>query len=347
MNVNMKKGVALVLPALLCISQAIAQSIHFSQYYNAPMLLNPANTALLPENDFRVGLNYRNQWATLPVPYSTFSAFADAKLFKTGEMENAKWLGIGAVLFNDVAGDGKLSFFKSEAFIAYHLSLSAVSMLSAGLSAGMVQRSVDYNNLTFDAQWDDQLYTFNPANANHEQLGIVKTNYNTIGAGINFAYYPYEAMYLKIGAGATNLNQPNESFYGKNNILGIKGIANIDLMVRTAANLVVNPSVYFAAQQGAYELVYGVLFQISMADEKKGNPVHFIIGGYNRWNDAIIAAVGLQWSNLQFMANYDFTISSLEPYNNGNGATEFSLIYQGIWPKSNHGRRTYNCPRFF
>jgi len=323
-----------------------AQSIHFSQYYNAPMLLNPANTALLPENDFRVGLNYRNQWSTIPVPYTTFSAFADAKVFKTGDYESAKWLGIGGAVFNDVAGDGKLSYLKTEAFVAYHLSLNAVSMLSAGLSAGSVQRSVDYAGLTFDAQWDG--FTFNNTLPNKEQLGVVKTNYSTIGAGLNYAYYPYENLYLKIGVGATNLNEPNESFYGKTNILGIRGMGNIDLMMKTSDRLVVNPSVYFATQQGAYELVYGALFQISMGgDTKNGTPLQFILGAYNRWNDAIIAAVGIQWSNLQFMANYDFTISSLAPYNSANGATEFSLIYQGIWPKGNHGRRTYNCPRFF
>ena len=85
---------------LLCLSvmllmqqQSIAQSIHFSQYYNAPMLLNPANTALMPENDYRLGINYRNQWASIPVPYNTFSAFADFQAFHKETSDN--WLGLG------------------------------------------------------------------------------------------------------------------------------------------------------------------------------------------------------------------------------------------------------------
>src|ERR1700679_3781535 len=90
---------------LICSTVAIGQSIHFSQYYNAPMLLNPANTALMPDYDYRFGMNYRNQWAAVPVPYNTFSAFADFKVGgnKNNETHN-NWLGLGLAFFNDKAG---------------------------------------------------------------------------------------------------------------------------------------------------------------------------------------------------------------------------------------------------
>ena len=76
----MRKAAHIVVTCLLFAVMARAQSIHFSQYYNAPLLLNPANTALLPENDFRIGMNYRNQWSVVPVPYNTFSAYGDLKV---------------------------------------------------------------------------------------------------------------------------------------------------------------------------------------------------------------------------------------------------------------------------
>lgn len=65
---------------LLAYNTAHTQSMHFSQYYNAPLLLNPANTALTPEYDYRVGGNYRNQWSALPVPFNTIDGFFDLKL---------------------------------------------------------------------------------------------------------------------------------------------------------------------------------------------------------------------------------------------------------------------------
>ena len=47
----------------LCIFQysSNAQDLHFSQYFNSPLLINPANTGFAPDVDWRVGLNYRNQ----------------------------------------------------------------------------------------------------------------------------------------------------------------------------------------------------------------------------------------------------------------------------------------------
>src|SRR5579872_410057 len=86
------------------------QSMHYSQFYNAPLLVNPANTALMPDDDYRGGLNYRNQWAVVPVPYNTFSAFADCKIYsKKQEEQRNNWLGVGLAFFNDKAGDGNLS----------------------------------------------------------------------------------------------------------------------------------------------------------------------------------------------------------------------------------------------
>ena len=57
------------------------QDLHFSQFYNAPLSTNPANTGFIPDADYRFGLLYRNQWSSImAMPYKTMSAFADAQL---------------------------------------------------------------------------------------------------------------------------------------------------------------------------------------------------------------------------------------------------------------------------
>ena len=59
-----------------------AQDLHFSQYFNAPLLINPANTGFAPDVDYRVGINYRNQWASItPNPYKTMGVWGDVQLF--------------------------------------------------------------------------------------------------------------------------------------------------------------------------------------------------------------------------------------------------------------------------
>lgn len=342
----MKKHLLLILVCgIVFCGRAAAQSIHFSQYYNAPMLLNPANTALLPENDFRIGLNYRNQWSALPVPYNTFSGFADFKVGGNSSNENHNnWLGLGLTFFNDKAGDGNLALSQFQGNIAYHLGLSSTFMLSLGLSGSYVQRSVNYDNLTFNAQWDG--FTFNPHMANGEKIGILKTNYYSTTAGINFAIFPNENLYIKLGGSLANINKPTESFYKQNNQIEMRPIGNLDVVIKTGPVLIINPSVYYSTQYGASELVAGAQFR-TMLSASGTMPSQLILGVFDRIGDAVIGVAGMQIGDWQLTANYDFTMSGLAPYNASYGALEFSLIYTRKYYNNKGIKRTYSCPVFF
>ncbi len=339
----------LLIGFILCVFNAAGQSMHFSQYYNAPLLLSPANTALLPDNDFRVGLNYRNQWAAVPVPYNTFSGYADCKIYnknESGDGSQNKWLGVGLAFFSDKAGDGNLALTEVQGNLAYHLQMGAYSMISFGLSGAYVQRSVNYDNITFDAQWDGE--KFNPVYANGEKLGIIKTNYYTIAPGLNLAIFPNENLYMKFGASVANVNQPKETFYKNGtNTLKYRPEGNIDVLFKTGPVLIINPSVYYATQNGASELVVGTLFRTVLGENQNHQTTQLILGIFDRVGDAAIGVAGLQVGSVQFMANYDFTMSRLSPYNAAYGALEFSLIYQGKYYKNNGIKRTYSCPQFF
>jgi len=323
---------------------AMGQSMHFSQYYNAPMLLNPANTALMPDNDYRVGLNYRNQWSSIPVPFNTFSFFGDCKIGGNSDNEDHNnWLGVGLALFNDKAGDGDLSLLQMQGNLAYHLQLSSHTMVSVGLAGSYVQRSVNYDNLTFDMQWDG--FTFNKNYTNGEKVGILKTNYFSVAPGINFALFPNENVYVKLGASVQNVNQPNESFYNRTNTVGYRPIGNLDMLFKTGDVVILNPSVYYTSQMGSDELVFGTLIRTILGETN--NHLQLILGVYDRWNDAVIGVAGLQVGPVQFTTSYDFTMSALSPYNASYGALEFSLIYVGKYYKNQGIKRTYSCPRFF
>jgi type IX secretion system PorP/SprF family membrane protein len=343
----MNKGPGLLLILLLlCGTVAYGQSIHFSQYYNAPLLLNPANTALLPENDYRLGLNYRNQWAAVPVPYNTFSAFGDFKVGGNKDNENHNnWLGVGLAFFDDKAGDGNLALLQMQGDLAYHLQLSQHTMLSVGLSGSYVQRSVNYDNLLFDVQWDGT--TFNANMTNGEKVGIIKTDYYSVGAGANFAWFPSDNVYAKLDGALYNINRPVESFYkSQKNTLDYRPIGDLDIIFKTGERLIINPSVYFTTQSGASELVAGSLFR-TVLSAKNATPAQLILGAFMRMGDAAIGVAGVQIGDVQFMANYDFTLSQLAPYNASYGALEFSLIYTGPYHRNQGIKKMFTCPRFF
>ena len=340
----MRKGLVLLMVATTCcLYRAQGQSMHFTQYYNAPQLLNPANTALTPDLDYRLGANYRNQWAALPVPFNTVSAFGDVKI-GANRGEGDKWLGLGGAIYSDKAGSGSLSLFQAQLSLAYHLHVSKTSMLSVGLAGSYSQRSVDYDKLTFDNQWDG--ISFNTYMPTGEKVGVLKTTFMSVAAGVNYAYMPNEAAYVKVGIGVANINQPVESFYGGKNQVGMRPIANVDMLFRTSDNIIINPSAYYTTQKGAAEIVAGSSMRINMTGPNERRASQLILGGYFRVGDAVIGTLGYQYGNVQFTGSYDFTVSGLAPYNAAYGALEFSIICGGNSNGNEGARKMYACPRF-
>src|ERR1044072_4842215 len=86
-------------------SNVYAQDLHFSQFFNSPLSTNPANTGFIPDGDYRLGVNFREQWSSImTLPYKTMSAFADIQLMK--DRDRTGWLGTGILALRDVAGSG-------------------------------------------------------------------------------------------------------------------------------------------------------------------------------------------------------------------------------------------------
>src|ERR1039457_7372715 len=95
-----------------------AQDLHFSQWFNSPLTTNPANTGFIPDADYRLGANYRNQWSSIMAePYKTMSAWGDAQVFR--DRIQSGWLGLGGVILHDVAGSGSLTTTEVYGPIAY------------------------------------------------------------------------------------------------------------------------------------------------------------------------------------------------------------------------------------
>src|SRR5690348_10856369 len=114
------KLISTIVPCtLLCLGSSVfGQDLHFSQFMNSPLLTNPANTGFIPQADYRLAINYRNQWSSImAVPYKTMSAWGDVQAFR--DRINTGWMGIGGVILRDVAGSGNLTSTKVYGSVAY------------------------------------------------------------------------------------------------------------------------------------------------------------------------------------------------------------------------------------
>lgn len=335
------KRITLIVVVCLMAGITHAQDLHFSQYYNAPLLLNAANTGLLENNDWRVGMQYRNQGGTIPIPYNTLSVFMDAGLFRNKWEES--WLGTGLAIWRDVAGNGNLAMTKVQGSIAGHV-LSENMSFSLGLNVAYTQRSVDFSKLTYDVQWDE--FSFNQNIPNQETFSVQKTSYVDIGTGVILSFFNNTNFHMKTSLALQHVNRPIESFYGMSNRIGLRPLGNLEVIFKASDKIILTPSVYYSSQKKASALVAGSLFSVNTGSDLSLQANELILGFFYRNNDAIIAKAGYQFGRSQVMISYDHTVSQLSQANNGLGALEVSLILQGNYKKDNEVTKTLGCPRF-
>jgi len=313
-----------------------AQDLHFSQYFNSPLRVNPANTGFISDGDHRLGINYRNQWANIGNPYKTFSVFGDAQFF--GDRFENGWLGIGGALLRDVAGSGNLTTTRAFGSVAYHQALGLGSLVSAGFNIGYINKRVDFTKLTFDNQWNGKFFDISAPSG--EPFVSNQVNYFSLQAGINYAYYPNENTYLNIGFSASNINRPKESFFTDGLVdtrIATRLTTFLNGSFRASDAWIVNPNAYISKMSTATEVVAGGTAQRDLSGN--GN-TQLIMGAYYRVNDAIIPVLGFQQSGYRFTFSYDATSSALKNYNQGRGAYEMSIVKQGLIDKS----KAIKCP---
>lgn len=333
-----------ILLVIACFSlRAIeAQDLHFSQFFNNPLLTNPANTGFIPDADYRLGASYRNQYSNImAVPYKTMSIFGDAQVFRN-RIETG-WLGLGGVILRDVAGTGSLTSTKAYASIAYHQELGLSSLLTAGFNLGWANKRIDQSKLTFPDQFDGKFFDGSiPTSAMLQNNSI---SYFDMQVGMNYAYFPTQDIYVNVGYSIHHVNQPKESFFedNGNDQISMRHIAFINGLFKVAENVIINPNVYYTTQAGASELLLGLngAYNLTEHGEKQ------IIGGlYYRYRDAMIPMIGLEVNNVRFTFSYDVTTSSLKNYNHSFGASEFNLLQKGYYNEYQGDRQQALCPVF-
>lgn len=337
------KHIASWMGALLFAGMVAAQDLHFSQFMNSPLVTNPANTGFMPEGDYRLGINYRNQWSSImAVPYKTMSAFADAQVV---QRENS-WMGIGGVILRDVAGSGNLTSTKVYGSVAYHQLIGYGSLLSMGFNVGIANKRINTTNLTFPSQWNGEFFdSHNIGQA--PQLDRTNISYLDIQAGINYAYFPDENTYFNAGFSTMHINRARETFFGEkvdvDNRIPMRHTAFINGSFKLNDQWIVNPNSYFSLQAKSYEWLIGMNAHYNLS----GDGTNVLIGGlYYRSSDAFIPMVGLGHKDMVFTFTYDATVSTLRNYNNSRGAYEFSLIKTGIFDQYKGTPREARCPTF-
>jgi type IX secretion system PorP/SprF family membrane protein len=326
---------------LLFTFSSSAQDLHFSQFFNSPLSTNPANTGFIPDADYRMGAHYRNQYSNIMnSPYKTMSVFGDAQVFRD-KFENG-WMGFGFLALTDVAGSGSLKSTKLYGSVAYHQMMGSSSLLSGGFNVGYVNKRIDVSGLKFPDQFDGHFFDSNLPTL--VMLDNTSVTYLDIQAGINYAFFPNDDIYINAGYSIHHVNKPKESFFNDNNADGfipMRHIGFVNAIIKVNDRLILKPNIFYTNQVNASSLEFGSIANINLSE--KGEK-QFITGCYYRWKDAVMPILGFQLNQLQFTFSYDATISTLKNFNQYRGAAEFSVVKNGLY--GNKADRQSLCPSF-
>lgn len=330
--------IKLVLLAL-SLQQAIcsfSQDIHFSQFFEAPLLRNPSLAGIFT-GDIRVQSVYRDQWNSVTTAYKTFSLNAE---YKMPVGKGSDFVTTGLQVLHDRAGT--VSWVSTHVLPAlnYHKSLSndRNRYLSLGFMAGFVQRSFDRSKMTTNSQYDGMgdgeaflkpLYTYFDAS--------VGMSYNSqIGENANNNFY--------LGAAYHHITKPKNTFYRD-------GTAELDpkWVASGGIRFGVTPASYLTIQadhsrQGRFqETIAGALYGVKIGDDWD-KPLYTIHGGaFLRWQDALIPVIKLDYNPFSVSFSYDVNLSQLKTSSYGRGGFEISVSFIGF---INRTIESLNCPRF-
>lgn len=334
-------GLKIFLMAIGCQLSAIsyAQDIHFSQFFEAPLLRNPSLAGIFT-GDIRVQAVFRDQWNSVTTAYKSSSLNAEYKM-PVGKGND--FITTGLQILYDRAGT--VSWVTTQVFPAlnYHKSLSVErnSYLSLGFMGGPVDSYFDRSKMTTNSQYDG--------------LGdgetFLKPSYFYIDGAVGMSYNtqlndnPDNNIF--VGLAYHHFNKPKNSFYHDPSIqLDPKWVASAGIKFS------VTPQSYLTLQadqsiQGKFmETIAGALYGMKLGEDWDHPLYTFHAGAFMRWNDAFIPVIKIDYVPFSFSLSYDVNISKLKTSSYGRGGFELGLSYVGFTNRNNSTLNAVNCPRF-
>jgi type IX secretion system PorP/SprF family membrane protein len=347
----MKKLVLGVSVAMMLVGSAIAQDVHFTQYFTSPLTLNPAMTGLVSE-DMRFAANYRTQWGSVSSnPYVTGTFSYDMAILK-GKLPEGDAIGIGLLGLYDKSGSGGLTNTTAGLSLAYHKAFGRdrLQHISIGLQADYVQKSLDLSKLTFEDMYSVGSGTLSLPTGEH--FTGAEISYPDFNGGIMYSGKVSDHVTAYMGYSYYHLTEPTETFLGNNTAtIHNRQTGYLGGSFDMNENTVLYASALFQSQASATEIVLGAAVGFILNpghDEEFQKNTIFYLGGWYRYGDAVAPYVGLEWSKMRLGFSYDVNVSSFTPATGGAGGAELSLIYFGRINK--HERNpSYNwsCPKIY
>ena len=293
----------------------IAQQVEFSQFYSAPLHLNPALAGI--SYGPRVSMTYRNQWAGLtPGANGGFVTYA---LSYDQHIEAIKG-GLGIQLISDRIANDRIVNNSIALTYSYQVRFNKKVGLKLGISGSYKNRYINFYDLKFLDQID-------PITGFNQSIGVpnisnepppVKTNKNIFNASAGAVIFTGKYY----GGVAFSNVIPESGFYGEKEY-------KMRMAVHAGALFKIGKNPYnkkfFIAPQALY--VYQNNFhQITLGSMVGYDFIYLSLWGRHTIKnmDAVIVGLGFKKSIIRVGYSYDINVS---PLLGSAGSHEFTFVF--------------------
>ncbi|MGC4056758.1 MAG: PorP/SprF family type IX secretion system membrane protein [Chitinophagaceae bacterium] len=322
---------------------AHAQDVHYSQYFVAPLSVNPALTGFM-DGTLRAMVNYRSQWASVNNAFTTGTLSVDGNILQSKIPANDR-LGVGLQVISDKVADGLLTNNYVSASAAYHKGFDKEGnySLGIGIQGTYSQRSIDAAKLVFNDQLDAYgNFSQTSADAAAKSDGL-RRNYWDVAIGGVFKARINEKQQFYIGMSAYHLASPKVTFMSNQQLTVPTRITwNGVYEARLGDMVSISLLGMYSKQEQASEGVFGTILTIGKSWREFDKTPVFYAGMLYRTKDALIPYVAAEYLDIRLGVSYDYNNSSLNAATKGQGGAEISLSYLLRIPPNK--KIIYLCP---
>lgn len=324
----LNKALVFVCLLLLAVPEVKAQGdFNLLQYYNTPLLTNPAMIAT--RDEIQLFLNYKHQPNAVGDDFTTTMLTGIYPFMR--KRDGHHWSSLSAAFVHDQNG----ALLRTNGGVlagAYNLKLGnrngKFNYLSLGLQGAYFQRRLNIDNLTTSSQFDQGF--FDPNADIGEFVDDNSQNFATLGGGLMWHQKDSlgrESAYL--GVAVNNLNTPKTNFLDNLDDQFPRHIT-VTGGVRVFENykLSVSPNIRWIRRTGNNEVIAGSFLNYRLFQNKKSGTFRegFVsLGLWYNFNDAFIGA--LQWEQPRYFLtlSLDLPTANTTDVWQGNSAFEVTV----------------------
>jgi type IX secretion system PorP/SprF family membrane protein len=320
------------------------QDIVFSQFFELPMLRNPALAGIF-NGKARITSAYRNQWESVTEPYKTVAVGAEFKVlrgFAEGDL-----MTFGLQVTNDKAGDSKLQRTQVMPAINYHklLNEEKSTLLSLAFMGGLVSENFDPTALKFDDQFVNGSYSI--SNRTNQTFTKTSFNYFDVSTGLSLSSALNDKMKMYIGASLFHFNKPELTFIKDKSLTLNKKWgynAGFAYQINNRSRAFFYGDHFRQGENRNTQLGFLYTLRFMQPESEDENVLSVSAGAVVRLGDAFIPVAKVSNNKFVLGVSYDANISRLTKASNFRGGFEMTLSFIDIWSRDDSEAEKTKCP---